>query len=79
MMNFILTSLDDAWAMSDAMPSEMGIYFSGYSGKRARGLLFLLFGIKFTDQYDIEPDDDSNQNYQNILGLSRVYIHLSKS
>ena len=67
MLNYVLQSLDDAWTMASTAVSEMQLYFSGYSGRRTRPLLFLFFGVKFTEDYNFEPDGTSENTYSYVL------------
>ena len=67
MLDYVLQSLDDAWTMASTAVDEMQLYFSSYSGRRTRPLLFLFFGVKFTEDHHFEPDGTSENTYNYVL------------
>ena len=72
MLNYVLQSIDDAWTMASTAMGEMQLYFSGYSGRRTRPLLFLFFGVKFTEYYNFEPDGTSENTYNYVLSTLQI-------
>lgn len=59
-----LQALDDAWTLSGTATTQLQLYKTDDStGKLARGLFFLFFGLNFTRKYELNPYDDSQLYY----------------
>ena len=68
MKDVVLTSLDDAWAASDKVVRDLSNY---QKDRDVRALLFLLFGITWTEDYEPNPGDSSDEDFDYILGMFR--------
>ncbi len=67
MKEYVLTSLNDAWTVSDTVVDDLPTSVFSYN-RDIRGLLFLLFGITWTVFYEPNPNDGSLTDYDYILG-----------
>ena len=67
MKDYVLTSLNDAWTISNTVVEDLPTSVFSYN-RDVRGLLFLLFGITWTAYYEPNPNDGSDTGYNYILG-----------
>lgn len=68
MKDYVLTSLDDAWAALNKVVGDLSNY---QFNRDIRALLFLLFGVTRTKTKKPNPNDLSDRNYNYILGVFR--------
>lgn len=73
MQNHVLQDLDTAWDMTDTVIDDMPSYWIS-SAIRVRSLLKLFFGITFTADRRLNPDDDSQAIYNDVLGTQDVML-----
>ena len=73
MNDYVLTSLNDAWTVSDTVVEELPTSVFSYN-RETRGLLFLLFGVTWTVYYEPNPNDGSEADYNYILGIFQHHI-----
>lgn len=71
MQDYVLTSLNDAWTASDTVVQDLPTSVFSFK-KDIRGLLFLLFGITWTYNFEPNPNDGSDTKYTYLLGTSRM-------
>lgn len=74
----VLQVVDDALDIATNTVDDLPFYQaeSGTTGKRVRGLLYLLFGVNFINNNDLHPDDDSKAAYNYIMSTIRVWTWL---
>ena len=78
MQPLVLQAIDDAWNIVANTVDDLLFYQveGSTTGKRVRGLLYLLFGVNFINNNDLNPDDDSNAAYNYIMSTIRVWTSL---
>lgn len=74
MQPLVLQDFDGAWNIAANAVDDLPFYQveNSTTGKRVRGLLYLLFGVNFINNNDLNPDDDSKAVYNYIMSTIRV-------